>query len=71
LPATPVFVIEQSGFLLLRQKKGKSLEGRYEAVSKEMIPLFYEGLSERQIDEFENLLRHILSNLIKYEEEHK
>lgn len=48
-----------------------SLEDRYEAVSKEMTSVFYEGLSEEQIDEFENLLKHILSNLIKYEEEHK
>jgi DNA-binding MarR family transcriptional regulator len=51
--------------------KSKSLEGRYEAVSKEMTCLFYEGLSEGQIDEFENLLKHILSNLVHYEEEHK
>lgn len=51
--------------------KSKSLEGRYEAVSKEMTCLFYEGLSEEQIDEFENLLKHILSNLVHYEEEHK
>jgi hypothetical protein len=36
-----------------------------------MTSLFYEGLSERQIDEFENLLKHILSNLIEYEEKHK
>ena len=51
--------------------KSKSLEGRYEDVSKEMTSLFYEGLSEQQIDEFENLLKHILSNLVMYEEEHK
>jgi DNA-binding MarR family transcriptional regulator len=51
--------------------KSKSLEGRYEAVSKEMTSLFYEGLSERQIDRFESLLKRILSNLVKYEEEHK
>jgi DNA-binding MarR family transcriptional regulator len=52
-------------------KKSKSLEDRYEAVSKEMASLFYEGLSETQIDEFENSLKHILSNLIKYEEKHR
>jgi len=52
-------------------EKSKLLEDRYEAVSKEMTSLFYAGLSEKQIDEFENTLEHILSNLIKYEEEHK
>jgi DNA-binding MarR family transcriptional regulator len=57
--------------LIALSEKSKSIEGRHEAVSKEMTSLFYEGLSEKQIDEFENLLKHILSNLIKYEEEHK
>jgi len=51
--------------------KSKSLEGPYETVSKEMTSLFYEGLAEAQIDEFENLLRHILSNLTEYEVGHK
>ena len=76
--------LEQSGYIVRnvdeRDKrnvlvsltlKSKSLEGRYEAVSKEMTCLFYEGLSEGQIDEFENLLKHILSNLAHYEEAHK
>jgi len=76
--------LEQSGYivsntdekdkrktLISSTGKSKSLEDRYEAVSKEMTSLFYKGLSEKQIDEFENLLRHILSNLIKYEEEYK
>ena len=51
--------------------KSKLLEERYEAVSREMTLLFYEGLSENQIDNFENLLKRILSNLVKYEEGHK
>ena len=51
--------------------KSKSLESRHETVSKEMTTLFYAGLSENQIDEFERLLEHILSNLVKYEEKHK
>jgi len=51
--------------------KSKSLKGRYEAVSQEMTSLFYEGIPEKQIVEFENYLKHILSNLVRYEEEHK
>ena len=52
-------------------EKSRSIEGRHEAVSREMTSLFYEGVSEKQIVEFEGILRHILSNLVRYEEEHK
>jgi len=62
---------DKRNVLVSLTEKSKSLEDRYEAVSKDMISLFYEGLSEKQIDEFENLLKHILSNLVKYEEEQK
>jgi len=51
--------------------KSESLKDRYEAVSQEMTLLFFKGLSEKQIDKFESTLKHILSNLIKYEEENK
>jgi DNA-binding MarR family transcriptional regulator len=51
--------------------KSKSLENRYQAVSREMASLFYRGISEKKINEFENTLKHVLSNLINYEEEHK
>jgi DNA-binding MarR family transcriptional regulator len=51
--------------------KSKSLEDRYQAVSQEMTSLFYQGISEKQIDNFEDLLKHILSNLTQYEEAHK
>ena len=57
--------------LVALTEKSKSLEVRHEAVSKEMTSLFYDGLSEKQIDEFENMLKHILSNLVRYEEEHR
>ena len=57
--------------LVALSEKSKSLEKRYSVVSREMTSLFYEGLSAKQIDEFENMLRHILSNLIKNEEEQK
>jgi MarR family transcriptional regulator, organic hydroperoxide resistance regulator len=49
--------------------KNRIVKARHEAASAEMTSLFYEGLSEKQIDDFENILRHILSNLVRYEEE--
>lgn len=52
-------------------EKSKLLKGRYEAVSSEMLALFYEGLNEEEIDKFEKNLNHILSNLNRYEEENK
>ncbi len=76
--------LEQSGYIVRRvdekdkrkalvalTEKSRSIEGRHEAVSKEMTSLFYEGVSEKQIDEFEGILKHVLSNLVRYEEEHK
>ncbi len=57
--------------LIALSDKTKSIESRHEVVSKEMTALFYKGFSEKQIDDFENHLRHILSNLVKYEEEIK
>lgn len=50
-------------------EKSKLLKERYEIVSQEMTSLFYEGLAESQIDEFEKILTHIMENLVKYEEE--
>lgn len=50
-------------------EKSRLLKGRYEAVSLEMLSLFYEGLTVAQIDEFERTLKHILGNLVKREEE--
>jgi DNA-binding MarR family transcriptional regulator len=57
--------------LIALSEKTKSIESRHEAVSKEMDAVFYKGFSEKQIDDFENDLRHILSNLVKYEEDSK
>lgn len=49
----------------------KRMMDKYQEVSEEMLELFYEGLSEAEIDRFEETLRHILGNLTRYEEEHK
>jgi MarR family transcriptional regulator, organic hydroperoxide resistance regulator len=51
--------------------KSKSLENLYSQVSKDMTLLFYRGLSEKQIDEFEEALKKILANLVEYERQSK
>ncbi|MBI2850375.1 MAG: MarR family transcriptional regulator [Chloroflexi bacterium] len=76
--------LEQSGYIVSKvdekdkrktiialSEKSRGLEKRYADVSKEMTDLFYEGLSEEQVDEFEGSLKRILGNLTKYEVEHK
>ena len=76
--------LEQSGYIIRKTEakdkrktiialsdKIKSIEARHAAVSKEMAALFYQGLTEKQIDEFEDTLKHILSNLEKYERRNK
>ncbi len=76
--------LEQSGYIVRKvdgrdkrktlvalSEKSKLLENRYTVVSQDMTSLFYEGLSDTQVDEFEITLKHILSNLVKYEEEQK
>jgi len=57
--------------IITLSQKSKLLEKYYTAVSNEMTALFYEGFSDNQIDELEDSLTHILSNLVKYEEENK
>ena len=57
--------------LICLSEKSQAIKDRHEAVSKEMTELFYKGLSEAEIDEFEATLRHILSNLVRYEEKYK
>lgn len=47
--------------------KTKGLHKKYEKVSQEMNDLFYEGLTEDEIDGFETLLRRVLANLVESE----
>ncbi len=47
--------------------KTKRSYKKYEHVSQEMTELFYRGLSEDEIDEFEAFLRRVLSNLVDFE----
>lgn len=44
---------------------------QYQEVSADMLSVFYDGLTEEEIDRFEAVLRHILANLTRYEEENK
>lgn len=49
--------------------KTRELHKKYEQVSQEMLDLFYRGLTDSEIDEFEALLRRVLSNLVDFESE--
>jgi MarR family transcriptional regulator, organic hydroperoxide resistance regulator len=62
---------DQRKVIVSLTEKGKSLESGYKTLSQEMTALFYQDLSERQIEEFERALKKILLNLISYEEAHK
>ncbi|KPK64514.1 MarR family transcriptional regulator [candidate division WOR_3 bacterium SM23_42] len=54
--------------LLKRTKKDRIYEKRYVQVSQDMTEIFYKGFSKREIDLFEEYLRRLLYNLMKYEE---
>lgn len=49
-------------------EKSLALRERYNAVSLEMLSLYYSGMPEEEITRFEASLRHILKNLTEYEE---
>jgi len=76
--------LEESGFvkrvrstedrrtiLLRRTRKDRACQKVYVEVSREMNELFYAGLSEREVDEFEGVLRHILETLTAFEAENR
>ncbi|MHA2182269.1 MAG: MarR family winged helix-turn-helix transcriptional regulator [Promethearchaeota archaeon] len=44
-------------------KKNKALQEKYFEVSDKMNKLFYNGFTEKEIDQFENHLRRLLNNL--------
>ncbi len=52
-------------------EKSKKLRDKYEDVSRQMLNLFYKGLSEEEIDVFEGTLNYILNNLNQYEGENR
>ena len=53
--------------LVKRTAKDKAAQAAYERVSKAMSDLYYRGLTEGEIDEFERVLERILDNLIAHE----
>lgn len=57
--------------LIERTEKDRALQGLYNQVSQEMIELFYNGFSEREIDVFEQLLHRIFANLTTVEKTHE
>jgi DNA-binding MarR family transcriptional regulator len=52
-------------------KKNKELQENYVQVSLEMKDLFYNGFSEKEIDELESYLRRLLDNLTNYKEKNR
>ena len=44
-------------------KKNKTLQDKYFEVSDKMTNLFYNGFTEKEIDQFENYLKRLLNNL--------
>lgn len=52
--------------LIRRTEKDKKLKTTYAQVSDEMTNLFYNGFASTDIDNFENYLKRILTNLTKY-----
>ena len=45
----------------------KGLQDEYDAISDEIIEIFYSGFSDLEIDEFETYLERILANLANQE----
>lgn len=58
---------DRRAILIERTQKDKDLQAVYLAVSQEMSALFYRGLSEEEIDAFEQTLHQILENLTSEE----
>jgi DNA-binding MarR family transcriptional regulator len=53
--------------LIRRTEKDKAFQKRYFEVSKDMTELFYQGLTEEEIDRLESDLATILANLVSFE----
>ncbi len=53
--------------IIERTEKDRSFQNLYIQVSQDMTKLFYSAFSKDEIDEFENYLKRIFNNLVKYE----
>jgi len=57
--------------LIRRTEKDRAFQKLYYEVSEDMTRLFYQGLSEQEIDQLESGLRKVLDNIVSYESGHK
>jgi len=55
---------DRRSVLIQRTAKDESWQEVYVRVSQDMGRLFYDGFSDREIDEFERYLRRVLDNLV-------
>jgi DNA-binding MarR family transcriptional regulator len=62
----PSFEDRRKIFIELTEKD-RALQEKYVQVSKEMIDIFYRDFSENDIDKFEDTLKILYDNLVKYE----
>lgn len=57
--------------IISRTEKDRAFQKLYNEVSEDMTRLFYEGLTEKEVDQFEAWMRRILDNMVAYEGRHK
>jgi DNA-binding MarR family transcriptional regulator len=60
---------DRRSIIIRATPKNHALEKRYMAVSRKMNEIFYHGLTEKEINAFENRLETILENLVREEDE--
>ena len=57
--------------IISRTEKDRAFQKLYNEVSDDMTRLFYRGLTEKEVDQFEASMRRILDNLVSNESERK
>lgn len=57
--------------IVLLTDESRWLQAVYEEVSARMSEVLYDGFSEDEIEQFEDLLRRVLGNLVKRQDENK
>lgn len=56
---------DRRSIIIKLTQKNKSFKKLYEKISMEMTEIFYNGLKEKEIEKFEEILKRILKNLEK------
>lgn len=49
--------------------ESREMKNKYERVSQSMVEIFYNGFSEKEIEEFEDYLQRVFRNLASFEEQ--